>query len=72
MSVISLRLDSKEDLLIKTYAKAKNISVSELLRNAVIEKIEDEIDLQIFDAALAETKKTYTLSEAKRELELDT
>lgn len=31
MTVISLRIDSQEDKLIKEYAKAKNISVSALI-----------------------------------------
>ena len=46
MSTISLRMDEEEEKLIKEYAKAKNITISALFRNAVLEKIEDEIDLQ--------------------------
>lgn len=43
MAVISLRIDTQEDKLIKEYAKANNISISALFRTAVLEKIEEEI-----------------------------
>jgi len=51
---ISLRLTKKEEKLIKDYAKANNITVSALLRNAVLEKIEANIDIEIYDKAIAE------------------
>ncbi len=70
MSTISIRLSDKEDLLVKNYAKMHKISVSELIRASVIEKIEDEIDLKIFDGALASMKRTYSLDEVKKELGL--
>lgn len=57
MTVISLRIDEKEDRLIKEYAKAKNISVSALIRNSVLEKIEDEIDLNLYTQAMNEHKR---------------
>ena len=53
----SLRIDEKEDRLIKEYAKAKNISVSALIRNSVLEKIEDEIDLNLHTQAMNEHKR---------------
>lgn len=70
MSTISIRLSDKEDLLVKNYAKMHKISVSELIRASVIEKIEDEIDLKIFDEALSSMKRTYSLDEVKKELGL--
>jgi len=51
---ISLRMDEKEEKLIKEYAKANNITVSALLRDAVLEKIEDDIDIEIYNKAMAE------------------
>lgn len=57
MAVISLRLDSEEDRLIKEYAKANNISVSALIRDSVLEKIEDEIDLDLYNQAMKEHKE---------------
>ena len=39
---ISVRLSENDTKLIKAYAEMNNISLSDLIRNAVIEKIEDE------------------------------
>ena len=50
---ISLRLSEEDAKLIKDYAKINNISVSDLIRQAVIEKIEDEIDLAAYNRAAA-------------------
>ncbi len=71
---ISVRLNEKDTELIKTYAKMNDISLSDLIRDAVIEKIEDEYDLKSFKKALEEYKKdstTYSLEDVKRELELE-
>ncbi|HHV19762.1 MAG TPA: ribbon-helix-helix protein, CopG family [Thermoanaerobacterales bacterium] len=71
MSTISLRLNNRDDELIKKYAKMKNISVSKLIRDAVIEKIEEELDVELFDRAFTQIKRTYTLDEVKEELGLN-
>lgn len=49
MTTISLRINEQDEKLIKEYAKANNISVSALLRDSVLEKIEDSIDLNLYD-----------------------
>ncbi len=70
---ISVRLNDKETELIKAYAEMNNISLSDLVRNAVIEKIENEYDLECYKKAMEEYKKnpkTYTIEEIKEELEL--
>ena len=70
---ISLRLNDEDTLLIKKYAELNNISVSELIRQSVMERIENEYDLEMFDAAMEEYKNnpvTYSLDEAERELGL--
>lgn len=70
---ISVRLNDKETELIKAYAKINNISLSDLIRNAVLEKIENEYDLESYKKAVEEYKKnpkTYTLDEVKKELGL--
>ena len=71
---ISVRLSDKDTELIKAYAKMNNISLSDLVRNAVLEKIEDEYDLECYKKAIEEYKKnpkTYTLDEVEKELGLD-
>lgn len=70
---ISVRLNEEDTNLIKTYAEINNISLSELIRNAILEKIEDEYDLKSYDKAMKKYKanpKTYTLDDIKKELDL--
>ena len=71
---ISVRLSDKDAKLLKTYADMNNISLSDFIRNAVLEKIEDGYDLKAYYEAMKEYKKkprTYTLDEVKKELNLD-
>ena len=70
---ISVRLNDKDTELIKAYASLNNITVSDLIRNAIMEKIEDEYDLKCYEEALKDynkNPKTYTLDEVKKELGL--
>lgn len=70
---ISVRLSDADDKLIKQYATLHNISVSELFRQAVMERIENEYDLSAYNVAMEEFKKdpvTYSLDEVERELGL--
>ena len=70
---ISVRLNDKDTDLIKAYAKLNNISISDLVRNAILEKIEDEYDLECYYKAMKEYKKnpkTYTSEELKQMMEL--
>ena len=64
--IISVKLNDQDEILIKKYAKLNNISLSDFIRNAVIEKIENEIDLRAYKKSIEEYKKnpkTYTLEE---------
>ena len=68
---LSLRIKEEEEEYIRTYAKVNNISVSELIRTAVLEKIEDECDLKEYNKAMKEynkNSKTYTIDEVEKEL----
>ena len=70
---ISLRLSEEDTKLIKDYAKVNNMSVSDLIRQAVIEKIEDEIDLAAYNKAIEtyrKNPKAYTLEEVEKEFGL--
>ena len=69
----SLRMNDEESALIKKYAEMNGMSVSDLLRQSVMERIEDEYDLKCYYKALAEYEKnpvTHTLDEVERELGL--
>lgn len=69
---ISLRLSKADSMLIKKFAKMNGITVSELIRSSVMERIEDEYDLKIYKKAMQEFKKnpvTYSLEEVEKELQ---
>lgn len=68
---ISVRLNKEDTELIKAYAKMNSISISDLVRNAVLEKIEQEYDLECYKKAMKKYKEnptTYTLEEVEKEL----
>ncbi|MDD7267527.1 MAG: DUF6290 family protein [Lachnospiraceae bacterium] len=70
---ISLRLNDADTMLFKKYAELNGITVSELVRRSVIEHIEDEYDLQVYEEAMAEFREnpvTYSLDEVEKELGL--
>lgn len=70
---ISLRLNERESDLFKAYAEMNGISVSELVRQSVLARIEDEYDLQAYDKAMAAYRAnpvTYSLDEVEKELGL--
>ena len=70
---ISLRLSETDAMLFKRSAKLKNLTMTELVRQSVMEHIEDELDLQAYEEAMAEYKAnpvTYTHDEVREMLEL--
>ncbi|OAN10102.1 type II toxin-antitoxin system RelB family antitoxin [Exiguobacterium undae] len=74
MSTISVRLDDQDTQLIKEYAKAKNITNSTLVRDAVLDRIEDEIDLQLYDDSMVahrKQSKALSIDDMKKELDLE-
>jgi hypothetical protein len=72
MSTISLRLSEKEDALIRKYAELHNVDLSSFIRQTIIEKIEDEYDLTLFNKVWDEEKNQDKLSheQVKKELGL--
>lgn len=70
---ISLRLSDEDTLLIKKYAELNRLSVSDLIRQTVMERIETEYDLEMFNKAMAEYRNnpvTYSLDAVEKELGL--
>jgi len=72
MNTISFRLNDKDDALIRQYAKMHNMDLSSFIRQALIEKIEDEHDLAFFNQVWEEekNKETITHEQVKKELGL--
>ena len=48
MSIISVRVPDDELAVLKSYAKLHNTNLSSIIRNIVMEHIEDEYDLAVF------------------------
>ena len=54
---ISLRLSNEEAALMKNYAQMSGVTMSELVRKCVLERIEDEYDLAGFSVGIVDKKK---------------
>lgn len=70
MGTVSLRFSDRDDTLIRKYAELHQMDLSSFIRQAVIEKIEDEYDLSLFDQVWEEEQKEQKLShdEVKKKL----
>jgi uncharacterized protein (DUF1778 family) len=63
---MTIRLDEAEKSLITDYAHTFGTSVSEFMRRVALERIEDELDLRVWDEAKAEFDRnptTYSAAE---------
>ena len=70
---ISLRVTEEEMAVIKSYADLRGTTVSDAVRDAILDKIEDEFDIKIFDKAMqkrSKGQKAYTHEEVLKELGL--
>ena len=71
--VVSIRMTESEKKLAEAYAKLNGTTLSDSIKQAFFEKIEDEYDIALADIALKEydkNPKTYTLDELMKELGL--
>lgn len=69
----TLRISEDDSNLIRDYAKLHGLSVSEFLRRAALERIEDEIDLETYRRAKEEFDSdpvTYSHDDVERMLGL--
>ena len=73
MSTVTVRLNKDEDKLFTEYAKLHGVPLCTLLKKALEEKIEDEIDLQAihdYEQRLQNNEaEFYTLKETKELLD---
>ena len=71
--VISIRMTDEERELADAYAKLNGVSLSEAIKRAYFDKIEEEYDIALADAALKEYEKdckAYSHEEMKKLLGL--
>ena len=62
MSTITIRLNKEEEKLFTEYAKMHNMPLSTLLKKALEEKMEDELDLKAivaYEKKVAENEAEY-------------
>lgn len=67
----TVKMNEKESTLVKDFATLKGTTVSDIIRSAVLDRIEDELDLVAYEKALADhikNPKTYTLDEVEKEI----
>lgn len=70
MAQISLRVTDNEKRCIENYAKLHETNISDAMKTAFFEKMEDEYDLQTIKEYESVNHKFYSLSEVEKELEL--
>jgi chorismate mutase len=66
MAHISIRVSDEEKKLMESYAQLQGTNLSEAIKKAFFEKLEDEYDLSEYDRAMSEYKKnpvTYSHDE---------
>lgn len=71
--VISIRMSEEEKRLADAYAKLNGVSLSEAIKRAYFDKIEEEYDIALAEEAMREyerDKKTYSHEEVKKILGL--
>lgn len=70
---ISVRLEEKDEQLVRAYTKVIGVNISDFVRDTIMEKIEDELDLMAYEKAIEEYKKepvSFTLDDVEKELGL--
>ena len=71
---MTVRMGDEETRLIKDYARLHGITVSDFMRRAALEKIEDELDIRAAEKAYAEylaDPVTISLDELMKEFGLE-
>lgn len=68
---LSVRLPEGADAILDELVKELQISKGKFMRDAILEKIEDALDIKSIEEVLSRNEKTYTMEEVKRELGLE-
>lgn len=70
---ITLRISEDDSNIIRNYARLQGVSVSEFMRRAAMEKIEDDLDVRAAESAYANYQAnpiSYSLDEVEKEFGL--
>jgi predicted DNA-binding protein len=67
----SIKLPEGVNGLIDTIIKNQHVSRAKFMRDAILEKIEDCLDIQLVEEILAKNEKRYSFDEIKHEFDLE-
>lgn len=68
---ISVRLPEEANIILDTLAGELHITKTQLIREAIMDRIEDYLDIKAIEKAMKNSKKTYTMEEMKAKYGLD-
>lgn len=69
MHTMTVRMDEKDAELVRNFAEFEGVTISDFIRSAVLEKIEDAYDLEELRQAVREdTGERYSIDEILDEL----
>ncbi|MGL5355607.1 MAG: type II toxin-antitoxin system RelB family antitoxin [Fusobacteriaceae bacterium] len=75
MSVVSVRLNHEEEILLKQIANFEGVGVSSYIKKIVFERLEEEYDLKVAENAykthVESNQKTYSFDSVIEELGID-
>ncbi len=71
LTPLSVRLPLGADKILNSLVKNLHISKGEFIRSAILEKIEDALDIKLIKDTARKNKKLYSLEEVKRELDME-
>lgn len=75
MSIISVRLNTDEELLLKKVADFEGVGLSSYIKKIVFERLEEEYDLKVAENAykthVESNQKTYSFDSVIEELGID-
>ncbi len=64
---LTVRLTPEERMAVEEYAKEKNMTIAQLARESLLEKIEDAYDLEVYTAWLKSKRETVCFEDLVKE-----
>ncbi len=60
--VLSIRIDKEQEIVLEKFANSEGKSISQFVRDTIFEKIEDEMDIQLFNERVNSGRRQKELS----------
>ena len=73
-TTMTVRLSQEDKDIIAKYAETKGRSISDIVREAILDRIEDELDLEIYRRTIEEYRKDsvcYSPEETAKRLDIE-